>query len=74
MLFRQATPRRASGLSRLKLLTAGNAAAHVKHQLPERHAHGHFHQAGIVNVPGHSKHFRAFALLCADTGIPLRAM
>ena len=58
-------------LDRLESLAAGDAAADVEDDLPQGDAHGHFDQAGVVDLAGQGEDLGALALLGADAGEPV---
>ena len=61
MFFRDAAAGRAAGLHGLELLAAGNAVADLVDDVPERHAHRHFDQAGIFDLADQGKDLGALA-------------
>ena len=74
MLLGDAAAGRAAGLRGLELLAVGDAAADVEDDLAQGGAHGHFHQAGVVDLAGQGEHLGALALFRADGGEPVRAV
>jgi hypothetical protein len=52
---------------------AGDAAAHLKHDLAQGDAHRHFDQAGVVQLAGQGEDLGALALFGADAGEPAGA-
>ena len=71
---RQAAARRSARLHRLELAALRNPAADFEDHLAQGDSHRNFNQAGVLDPPSQGKDFRAFALLGADTGIPLAAV
>ena len=70
MLLGDAAAGGAADLGRLELLAAGDAAADVVDQVAQRHAHGHFDQAGVLDRAGQGEDLRALALFGAVGGVP----
>ena len=65
---------RAAGLDGLDFAAVGRAAAHFLDDLPQRRAHRHFDEAGVVDFSGERKNFGALAFFRADAGEPVRAL
>ena len=65
---------RPAGLDGLERAAVGDAAADLEDDLAQRDAHGHFDQAGVVDLAGQGEDFGALALLGADAGEPVRAV
>ena len=55
----------------LNFLPSGDAAADIEDDFPQGGAHGHFDQAGVVDLARQGKDLGALALLRADGGKPV---
>ena len=64
----------AADLGGLELLAVGDAAADVVDQVAQRHADGHFDQAGVLDRAGQGEDLGALALLGAVGGVPRAAV
>ncbi len=70
----QAAAQRSASLHGFELLALENAAADVKDDLAQRNAHGHFHQAGVVDLASEGEDGRALAALGANAAKPVRSL
>ena len=66
ILGRDTAAGRTAGLGCLELLAVRDAAADLLHDLPQGGAHGHFHQAGVMDLAAQSEYLGTLALLGAD--------
>ena len=70
-LGRQASTGGTTGLDRFEFFTALDATADVEDDLAERRAHGHFDQAGVLDLAGQGKGFGAAAVFRTDSAEPV---
>jgi hypothetical protein len=61
-------------LNRLEFALVGDAAADVVDHGAQGGAHGHFHQADVVDIPGQGEDLGSLAGFGTDTGIPGTAL
>ena len=67
----EATAGRAAGLDRLELLAPRHAAADLVDDLPQRGAHGHLDQAGVLDLPDQGEDLGAAAIRGAQSPEPV---
>ena len=73
ILFGQAAAGGTADLDGLELLSVGDTAAHVKHDITQRRAHGDLNQTGVAHVAGKGERLGAGAFRRTDPPVPLRA-
>ena len=64
-------PEGTARLGCLELLSPGDAAADIEDDPLQGDAHGHFHEARVVDLAGKGEDLGALALLRAETGVPV---
>ena len=69
---RDAAARGTAGLNGLEGVAVGNAAADIKDDLAQGHAHGHLDQAGMLDFAGEGKDLGAFAFFRAQSWQTIR--
>ena len=74
VLCRDTSAGRAAGLGCLELLTLGDAAADLLHDLPQGGSHGDLHQSCVVYLSAQGEDLGSLGLLGSHGGEPLRSV